>query len=81
MVVDRLNDDIISFGNRNLELADSDWPYILAVGIDYRHSEARNANIEYRHCGSIDNAQANAFATPGCTIVDAGHVRPRDLAL
>ena len=63
-VLGRPDDDVISLGDRNLELVGLDRAHVLAVGLDDRHRQAGNADVEDRHRRGVDNAQPHTFAGP-----------------
>ena len=56
------DDDIIRLGHAHLELVGLNRLDIQTVGLDHRHRQAREADIEEGHGGGVDNAQANPLA-------------------
>jgi len=59
-----LHDHIIGFRDGDLELLDGHRPDILSVGIDHGHAQARDAHMEDRHGGGVDDAQPDPLAWP-----------------
>ena len=57
----RLDQNIVGFGHRQAELIDLDRLHVVAVGLNDRHLETRNADIEIGHRRGIDEPQSNPF--------------------
>src|SRR3546814_2537441 len=60
-VLDRRHDDIIGFGDGDLEFVDLGRHDIEPVGLHNGHSETRDADVEDRHRGRIDDTQPHAL--------------------
>src|SRR3546814_17714445 len=45
-------------------LVDRDGPDVVAVGLDDRHGEPGDADVEHRHRGRVDDPQPDPLARP-----------------
>ena len=61
-IVLRLDDDVVGLRDADAEFIDADRLYILAVGRDHGHLQARNTDIEECHRRAVDEAQAYLLA-------------------
>ena len=59
LVLTRLNDDIVCFGDSNTEFVYRDRLNIIPVRLDHSHFEPRNPHIEIGHRGRVDETQSN----------------------
>ena len=59
LVLTRLNDDIVGFGNCNAEFIHVDGLDIVPVRLDHGHFEPRNPHVEIGHRGRVDETQSN----------------------
>ncbi len=58
----RLDDHVVGFSNTDLELVGLDRLYVLAIGLNHGHRQARDADIEIGHRGAVDKAQADPLS-------------------
>src|SRR5229473_753483 len=57
-----LRDHVVCFSNGDPELVDGYRFHVIPVGLHHGHRQTRYAHVEDRHRGSVDKAEANAFA-------------------
>ncbi len=51
----RTDDDVVCLGHTDLEFIDFDFVHVLAVGLDHRHRNAGNTQIEEGHGRPVDD--------------------------
>ena len=57
----RTDDDVVCFRDTDLEFIDFDFVHLLAVGLDHRHRNAGNTQIEEGHGRPVDDPQTHAL--------------------